>query len=79
MTVYVDIEGRHDRSAGHDRAHPRAEAKGFPVKPVIAVLDGKGPVNVVTGKTMTVLPAEGPRPRWPNLPNNAGSTNKSAA
>ncbi|MGZ5849301.1 MAG: hypothetical protein ACXWJN_01770 [Methyloceanibacter sp.] len=56
-----------------------AEAKGFRVKPVIAVLDGKGPVNVVTGKTMTVLPAEGPRPRWPNLPNNAGSTNKSAA
>ncbi|MGZ5915762.1 MAG: hypothetical protein ACXWJ4_00335 [Methyloceanibacter sp.] len=30
-----------------------AEAKGFRVKPVIAVLDGKGPVNVVTGKTMT--------------------------
>ena len=32
---------------------------GFPVKPVIAVLDGKGPVNVVTGKMVTVLPEEG--------------------
>ena len=39
-----------------------AEAKGFPVKPVIAVLDGKGPVNVVTGKTVTVLPEEGRAP-----------------
>jgi hypothetical protein len=36
-----------------------AEAKDFPVKPVIAVLDGKGPVTVVTGKTVTVLPEEG--------------------
>lgn len=36
-----------------------AEAKKFPVKPVIAVLDGKGPVTVMIGKTETVLPEEG--------------------
>jgi hypothetical protein len=35
-----------------------AQADGFPVKPVIAVLDGKGPVIVTTGKTKTVLPEE---------------------
>jgi hypothetical protein len=52
--------------------------KPFPVKPVIAVLDGKGPVNVVTGKTVTVLAEEGRVPE-PNLPNNSSSTNKSAA
>jgi hypothetical protein len=36
-----------------------AEAKKFPVKPVIAVLDGKGPVTVMINKTETVLPEEG--------------------
>ncbi len=36
-----------------------AEAEKFPVKPVIAVLDGEGPVTVMTGKTETVLPEEG--------------------
>jgi hypothetical protein len=36
-----------------------AETKKFPVKPVIAVLDGKGPVTVVTGKTVTLLPEKG--------------------
>jgi hypothetical protein len=36
-----------------------AEAKKFPVKPVIAVLDRKGPVTVMIDKTETVLPEEG--------------------
>jgi hypothetical protein len=36
-----------------------AEAKKFPVKRVIAVLDGKGPVTVMINKTETVLPEEG--------------------
>ncbi len=33
-----------------------AEAKTFPMKPVIAVLNEKGPVTVKIGKTATVLP-----------------------
>ncbi len=33
-----------------------AEAKTFPVKPVIAVLNERGPVTVKIGKTATVLP-----------------------
>ena len=36
-----------------------AEAKNFPVKPLISVLDGEGPVKVITGKTVTLLPDEG--------------------
>jgi hypothetical protein len=36
-----------------------AEAKKFPIKPVIALLDGKGAVTVTTGKAVTVLPEEG--------------------
>jgi hypothetical protein len=46
-----------------------AEAKDFPVKPVIAVLDGKGPVTVVTGKTVTVLPEEGRAPEFAKFAN----------
>ncbi len=36
-----------------------AEAKKFRMKPVMAVLDGKGAVTVTTGKAVTVLPEEG--------------------
>ena len=39
-----------------------AQAEKFPVKPVIAVLDGAGPVTVMTGKTATALPEEGRGP-----------------
>jgi hypothetical protein len=36
-----------------------AEAKNFPVGPLISVLAGEGPVKMLTGKTVTVLPEEG--------------------
>jgi hypothetical protein len=36
-----------------------AEAKNFPVRPLISVLDGEGPVRMITGKTITLLPGEG--------------------
>jgi len=50
MTVYVDIEGaKIGQPVTSELTRDGAEAKGFPAKPVIAVLDGKGPVNVVTG------------------------------
>ena len=39
-----------------------AEAKNFPIKPVIGVLNGKGPIKVVTRKTETLLPEEGRAP-----------------
>jgi hypothetical protein len=39
-----------------------AVAKDFPIKPVIGVLNGKGPIKVVTRKTETLLPEEGRAP-----------------
>jgi hypothetical protein len=39
-----------------------AVAKDFPVKPVISVLDGKGPIEIVTRKTEILLPEEGRAP-----------------
>ncbi|MGH6736375.1 MAG: hypothetical protein ACRECX_09910 [Methyloceanibacter sp.] len=36
-----------------------AEATGFKVKPVVALLGGKGPVTVKTGSVLTTLPEKG--------------------
>jgi hypothetical protein len=36
-----------------------AEAQNFPVKPLLSVLDGEGPVKIITGKTVNLLPDEG--------------------
>jgi hypothetical protein len=36
-----------------------AEAKNFPLRPLISVLDGEGPVRMIAGKTITLLPDEG--------------------
>ena len=36
-----------------------AVARNFPVKPLLSVLDGEGPVKMITGKTVTLLPDEG--------------------
>jgi hypothetical protein len=36
-----------------------AEAQNFPVKPLLSVLDGEGPVKIITGRTVTLLPDEG--------------------
>jgi hypothetical protein len=36
-----------------------AEAKGFKVKPVVAVLQQKGPVSAKTGELVTTLPEKG--------------------
>jgi hypothetical protein len=36
-----------------------AEAAGFKIKPVIALLEGNGPVKVTTGKVVTTLPEKG--------------------
>lgn len=36
-----------------------AEAKDFKIKPVIALLKGKGPITVKTGSVETALPEKG--------------------
>jgi hypothetical protein len=36
-----------------------AEAKNFPLRPLLSVLAGEGPVKMNTGKTATLLPDEG--------------------
>jgi hypothetical protein len=63
VTIELDRDGTEVSIAGKTATDEMsgfvfATASGFPVKPVIAVLDGKGPVMVTTGKTETVLPEE---------------------
>jgi hypothetical protein len=47
------------KSTTDKRGFVFAEAKNFPVRPLISVLDGEGPVKMLTGKTVTLLPDEG--------------------
>jgi hypothetical protein len=49
-TLYVDIE----MSGIHF-----VEAKGFKIKPLIALLQEKGPITAKAGKLVSVLPEKG--------------------
>ncbi len=50
------------------------EAKGFKIKPLIALLQEKGPITAKAGKLVSVLPERGGPLSFPSLLRPASST-----